>query len=131
MKRFLVGLVLAIVLFSSASTPVLAKDTYVHGYLKSNGTYVLPSYRSAPDAYFFNNWSTIGNINPYTGAYGTKSEPSHPYRLGPVHVGGYLRSNGTYVEPYYRSAPDGNFFNNWSAKGNVNPYTGKPGTQSP
>ncbi len=48
---------------------------------------------------------------------------------GSVHVKGYYRSNGTYVAPHYRSAPDGNFYNNWSTKGNVNPYTGKPGTR--
>ena len=47
----------------------------------------------------------------------------------PVHVGGYVRSNGTYVAPHFRSAPDGNFNNNWSTKGNVNPYTGKNGTR--
>ena len=44
-------------------------------------------------------------------------------------VGGYTRRDGTHVQPYYRSRPDGNFSNNWSTKGNVNPYTGKPGTR--
>jgi len=48
---------------------------------------------------------------------------------GPVHVRGYFRSNGTYVAPHYRSAPDGNFHNNWSTKGNYNPYTGEAGTR--
>jgi hypothetical protein len=46
-----------------------------------------------------------------------------------VSVRGYFRSNGTYVAPHMRSAPDGNFYNNWSTKGNVNPYTGEPGTK--
>ena len=41
-----------------------------------------------------------------------------------VHVRGYYRSNGTYVQPHYRSNPDGNFYNNWSTYPNVNPYTG-------
>lgn len=45
-----------------------------------------------------------------------------------VYVSGYWRQ-GTYVAPHYRSAPDGNFYNNWSTKGNVNPYTGKAGTR--
>jgi hypothetical protein len=44
-----------------------------------------------------------------------------------VRVGGYRRRDGTYVQPHYRSRPDGNFNNNWSTYGNVNPYTGKPG----
>src|SRR5262249_1612685 len=49
--------------------------------------------------------------------------------IAEVHVRGYFRSNGTYVAPHYRSNPDGNFWNNWSTKGNVNPHTGKPGTR--
>jgi hypothetical protein len=48
---------------------------------------------------------------------------------GSVHVKGYTRKDGTYVQPHYRSAPDGNFQNNWSTKGNFNPYNGKEGTR--
>ena len=48
-----------------------------------------------------------------------------------VYVRGHYRSNGTYVQPHYRSDPDGNPYNNWSTKGNVNPYTGKRGTVTP
>lgn len=48
---------------------------------------------------------------------------------GAVRVKGYYRKDGTYVQPHYRSAPDGNFGNNWSTKGNVNPFTGKVGTK--
>jgi hypothetical protein len=48
---------------------------------------------------------------------------------GSVHVNGYYRSNGTYVTPHYRSAPDGDFSNNWSTKGNINPYTREEGTK--
>lgn len=50
---------------------------------------------------------------------------------GDVYVRGYYRTDGTYVQPHYRSSPDGNILNNWSTKGNVNPYTGKPGTIDP
>lgn len=39
-------------------------------------------------------------------------------------VRGYYRKDGTYVQPHYRSNPDGNPYNNWSYPGNVNPYTG-------
>lgn len=42
-----------------------------------------------------------------------------------VKVQGYTRKNGTYVQPHYRSNPDGNPYNNWSYPGNYNPYTGK------
>ena len=44
-----------------------------------------------------------------------------------VHVDGYTRSNGTYVQPHYRSAPDNTPTNNYSYDGNVNPYTGEIG----
>ncbi len=49
---------------------------------------------------------------------------------GRVHVKGYFKKNGTYVQPHYRTAPDGNLYNNWSASGNVNPYTSKTGSGS-
>lgn len=44
-----------------------------------------------------------------------------------VYVRGYYKKNGTYVEPHYRSNPDGIVENNWSYPGNVNPYTGRIG----
>lgn len=46
-------------------------DEYVHGYVKSNGTYVAPHMRSSPDNNTYNNWSHTGNVNPYTGQTGT------------------------------------------------------------
>jgi hypothetical protein len=44
------------------------------------------------------------------------------------YVNGYTRSDGTYVQGYYRSSPDGTVTNNYSYEGNVNPYTGAVGT---
>lgn len=46
-------------------------------------------------------------------------------------VNGYERSNGTYVKGYYRSQADGTTLNNYSTRGNRNPYTGKQGTVNP
>lgn len=56
-----------------------AKNTYVKGYFRKDGTYVSPHYRSAPDSNFYNNWSTRGNINPYTGKKGMVSMPPLSY----------------------------------------------------
>jgi hypothetical protein len=53
-----------------------AGRTYVGGYVRKDGTYVPPHYRTTPDASFYNNWSTLGNINPYTGKPGTKIRPN-------------------------------------------------------
>lgn len=48
-----------------------------------------------------------------------------------VHVDGYYRKDGRYVQPYVRSAPDRNPYNNYSYPGNTNPYTGKQATGNP
>jgi len=48
-----------------------------------------------------------------------------------VWVRPHVRSNGSYVEGHYRTAPDSNPYNNWSTQGNVNPFTGKQGTADP
>lgn len=48
-----------------------------------------------------------------------------------VSVDGYVRRDGTYVAPHYRSAPDSNRFNNYSSQGNYNPYSGRVGTVNP
>lgn len=48
-----------------------------------------------------------------------------------VYVAPRTNSNGSTTQGHYRSAPDGNVHNNFSTQGNVNPYTGQPGTVSP
>lgn len=57
------------------------------------------------------------------GAPGTGSKSSY------TSVRGYTKKNGTYVAPSKRSTADHNFNNNWSTKGNKNPYTGKSGSR--
>lgn len=47
------------------------------------------------------------------------------------YVNGYMRGDGTYVQPHYRSSPDGSTFNNYSTRGNTNPYTGERGYKDP
>ena len=46
-------------------------------------------------------------------------------------VNGYTRRDGTYVNGYYRTTPNYTKLDNYSTKGNYNPYTGKPGTINP
>ncbi len=50
-----------------------ASDTHVHGYTRRNGTVVKPYTRSHADSTQMNNFSTKGNINPYTSKRGTKA----------------------------------------------------------
>jgi len=42
---------------------------------------------------------------------------------------GYYRKDGTYVEPYHRTTPDNNLYDNYSSQENVNPWTGQRGTE--
>ena len=48
-----------------------------------------------------------------------------------VYVSGYTRRDGTYVQPYYRTSPNSSQYDNYSTKGNVNPYTGQEGYRTP
>ena len=48
-----------------------------------------------------------------------------------VRVRGYYRSNGTYVQPHYKTAPNSTNIDNFSTSGNINPYTGQPGWIKP
>ena len=46
-------------------------------------------------------------------------------------VSGYTTKRGTYVQSYYRSSPNNTKLDNYSTKGNYNPYTGKSGYLKP
>lgn len=48
-----------------------------------------------------------------------------------VRVRGYTRKDGTYVQSHMRSRPNSTTADNYSTKGNVNPYTGQVGTKNP
>jgi hypothetical protein len=54
-----------------------------------------------------------------------------PKSTSDVHVNGYTRKNGTQVQGHMKTAPNGTQKDNFSAKGKVNPYTGKKGTKTP
>ena len=64
-----------------------ARDTYVQGHTRKDGTYVQGHYRSNPDSSRANNYSTEGNVNPYTGQagtvplYGTTPRPAAPQAI--------------------------------------------------
>ena len=69
MKRLFLGTAFVLLAgAASAQTP----DHYVNGYTRSNGTYVAPHYQTNPNYTRSDNYSTVGNVNPYTGQIGTK-----------------------------------------------------------
>lgn len=48
-----------------------------------------------------------------------------------VYVPYYERKDGTPVPQHYRSSPNDTKSDNWSTKGNRNPYNGREGTKNP
>lgn len=66
-----------------------------------------------------------------SGAYARNGSRGSYKSGGSVYVKGYTKKDGTYVQPHFRTSPNSTKFDNWSTKGNVNPYTGKEGTKDP
>jgi hypothetical protein len=46
-------------------------------------------------------------------------------------VRAHTRSDGTYVPSHQRTNPNSTKLDNWSTRGNVNPYNGRVGTVDP
>ncbi len=44
---------------------------------------------------------------------------------------GYTTQQGAYVEPHYQTNPNSTIQDNWSTRGNANPFTGQPGMVNP
>lgn len=78
-KSILLALLLAFmsIFVFGGNELAIAKDVYVDGYHRKDGTYVKPHYRSSPDNTRNNNFSTYGNVNPYTGERGTKPRDNY------------------------------------------------------
>jgi hypothetical protein len=69
-KTFLLFVLL--ISFLSFSNLAEARTVRVRSYYKpSTGTFVMPSYRTSPNKTKFDNYSTKGNYNPYSGKSGT------------------------------------------------------------
>ena len=86
--RYALSLLIAVAAFSAASA-----DDYVNGYVRKDGTYVQPHYRTEPNSTKLDNYSTQGNVNPYTGRpgtidpYSTNSSNSFDSHSGGNHYG--------------------------------------------
>lgn len=68
-KYYLVLLILLISVFITSIS--YAKTVKVKGGVTKSGKYRMPSYRTSPNKTKLDNWSTKGNVNPYTGKKGT------------------------------------------------------------
>ena len=64
-------LLLIALFFCLSISPASARNTQVKPYNRSDGSFVMPHRRTAPDNKLHNNYSSKGNMNPYTGKKGT------------------------------------------------------------
>jgi hypothetical protein len=63
---------ICVVLLSLALTTVTVSQVHHRGYVTKKGTYVAPHVQSRSDHSKQNNYSTKGNVNPYTGKKGRR-----------------------------------------------------------
>lgn len=71
-KKILIVSVLSLFIFA-ITAPAGYAYTRVKSYYTKRGTYVQSHYRTSANSTTYDNWSTKGNVNPYTGKRGYKS----------------------------------------------------------
>lgn len=84
--------------FLILSTQQAFAQVNVDGYYRRDGTYVQPHHRTQPDNSLLNNYSTQGNVNPYTGQSGTVDPFNAPSHLPST-------QNRSYSDPFYSRPP--------------------------
>jgi hypothetical protein len=68
---------------------------------------------------------TVSGAFAQYGSYGIGSNPNaHVVRP-------YVTQQGTYVQPHVQTNPNRTQLDNYSTRGNINPYTGQIGTRTP
>ncbi len=81
MKRLL--LICWLILIATPALAQWGRDTQVRGSQRKDGTFVQPYHRTLPDSSRFNNYSTQGNANPWTGQMGTVNPYRQPQAIYP------------------------------------------------
>lgn len=71
--------IICVAMLSITSSFEVLADDFVPGYMRSDGTYVPPHWRTSPNSTKIDNYSTRGNVNPYTGERGSV-DPFAPQR---------------------------------------------------
>lgn len=67
-RRFVSLIILLI--FPIISYSQTSPHVFVQSYFRTDGTFVNSHYRTSPNETMYDNFSTIGNVNPYTGKAG-------------------------------------------------------------
>lgn len=71
-KIFAITLIVIFTVVSYSLPFQVDAKTRVKSYTKKSGKYVAPHYRTSPNKVKYDNWSSKGNYNPYTGKKGYK-----------------------------------------------------------
>jgi opacity protein-like surface antigen len=74
-------LFIAAALFATC-TAFAQSNHYVNSYTRKDGTYVQGHYQTDPNSTKLDNYSTQGNVNPYTGQAGTVNPYNQPSSQG-------------------------------------------------
>lgn len=97
-------------------------DNFLNSYSSSSFSYNLPSVSySVPSVSY-----SVPKVT-YSVPKVTYNVPSSSVNLNTTTVSGYNRSDGTYVQSHVRSMPNSTNWDNYSTKGNSNPFTGSTG----
>lgn len=80
MKKWILAAVMAVMATSATAqtygtfgTGSNSNSHGVSGHVTNSGTYVAPHQATNPNSTQSDNYSTRGNVNPYTGAVGTRT----------------------------------------------------------
>ena len=99
MRKLILTALCSFILYSQAS----AKDVFVRSYFRKDGTFVHSHYRTSPDHDMYNNYSTIGNANPYTGKSGWIT-PSGEYSYNKTKI--HTKRNKLHNENWFGISED-------------------------
>ena len=108
MKKLVLSIIALVAMATTSFAQYSDLDRVINNFLsETSSTYSVPrvSY-NAPSVNFY---------TPSTVNYNTTT------------VSGYSRSNGTYVPSHVRTMPNSTNWDNFSTKGNSNPFTGSTG----
>lgn len=102
----------------------------VRGYYRSNGTYAQAHQRTAPNYTRNDNYSTVGNTNPYTGKTGTVPRDGYTStRTSSTYSTPSSYSSSSYSTPTYSSTYTPSTYSTPSYSSGNTIYTGPRGGQ--
>lgn len=101
----------------------LAKTAVAYSFVAPAASYSSSSFGSS----YASSTSTTSDRS----SLGSYYDPTYRPYVGDHYVESYMKSDGSWVRGHMRTNADDSFWNNYSSKGNVNPYTGRTGTRTP